>query len=83
MEPDSHTITRVPLDLTLADKAEAKAASELLGLKTLSRYLRRASKFYAMLARLHHNGYLIQAVKKGSLIQFYNLDLPNPPPEIR
>lgn len=71
--------TRVSLDLTPDEKAEAKSTAKILGLKTVARYMRRASRFYAMLVRLQQEGYLIQAIKKGSLKQFSNLDVPNIP----
>lgn len=69
--------TRVSLDLTPEEKAEVKSMVKLVGLKTVARYLRRASRFYAMLIRLQREGYLIQAIRKGSLKQFSNLDVPD------
>lgn len=67
--------TRISLDVTPDEKAGFLAMARLLKTRTIARYMRRALRFYAVLAQLHAKGYLIQAIKKGDLKQFPTLDV--------
>ncbi len=69
---------RVPLELTPDELAELDRIKTHLKTKTRARILRQALRFYSMLADLKQKGYLIQAVKPGSLLQFPDLDVPYP-----
>lgn len=69
-------VTRISLDVTPEEKKEIQGMSRLMKTRTISRYIRKALRFYAVLAQLHAKGYTIQAIKKGDLRQFPNLDAP-------
>ncbi len=65
---------RVSLDLNYSEHADLERFVEELGSKTKARLLRRAFRFYQALHRYKAQGFLIQAVKGGTLIQFPDLD---------
>lgn len=65
---------RVSLDLEPEDFADLVAFVKETNAKTKSSLLRRAFRFYRALYRYRAQGYLIQAVKNGKLVQFPDLD---------
>jgi hypothetical protein len=69
---------RVPLRLTEDERDALDALKAQLKTRTRMRLIRRALRFYKVLADLKSQGYLIQAVKQGSLLQFPDLDVPYP-----
>lgn len=69
---------RVPLELTEEELAEVDALVEVRKTRTRSRLIRRALRFYKVLSDHKEQGYLIQAIKPGSLLQFPDLDVPYP-----
>lgn len=69
---------RIPLDLTPDELAELDRIKGAMKTRTRARLLRQALRFYAQLADLKQKGYLIQAIKPGSLLQFPELDVPYP-----
>lgn len=70
--------TRVSLDLTPEENAELNRLVKTLKTRTRARLLRQALRFYAVLVDHKEQGYLIQAIKGGSLLQFPDLDVPYP-----
>lgn len=70
--------SRVPVTLTPQELAELDRLKALLKTKTRARLVRQALRFYGVLADLKQQGYLIQAIKQGSLLQFPELDVPYP-----
>jgi metal-responsive CopG/Arc/MetJ family transcriptional regulator len=69
---------RVPLELTEAELKELDELVEVRKTRTRMRLVRRALRFYKVLSDHKEQGYLIQAVKQGSLLQFPDLDVPYP-----
>ena len=69
---------RVSLDLTPDEVKELDRLKVLLRTRTRARLIRTALRFYGVLADHKMNGYIIQAVKQGSLLQFPELDVPYP-----
>jgi hypothetical protein len=65
---------RVSLDLDPSEFADLETMVEQMGTVTKSRLLRRAVKFYQSLVRYKAQGYLIQAIKGGKLVQFPDLE---------
>lgn len=65
---------RVSLDLSPEEFERLETLVSQLGTTTKARLLRKALRFYESLAKYKGQGYLIQAVKGGSLIQFPDLD---------
>jgi len=80
---------RLTLDLMPEEMQELDRLRDRLKTRTRSRLVRQALKFYSVLVDHRHEGYMIQAVKQGSLLQFPDLDVPYPkhvqlaPPPIR
>lgn len=66
---------RVSLDLTLHDYVDLDEAVKQRGL-TKSKFLRQAVHFYLAIHRYNAQGYLIQAIKDGDLVQFHDLKDP-------
>lgn len=66
---------RVSLDLTLHDYVDLDEAVKQRGL-TKSKFLRKAVRFYLAINRYDAQGYLIQAIKDGDLVQFKDLEDP-------
>jgi hypothetical protein len=65
---------RVSLDLEPEEFAALETMVEQMGTITKARLLRRAVKFYRSLIRYKAQGYLIQAIKGGKLVQFPDLE---------
>lgn len=65
---------RVSLDLEPEEFADLEAFVKELGGKTKAALLRRAYRFYRALYRYKAQGWLIQAVKGGRLVQFPDLE---------
>jgi len=74
VERDRHKTKRVSLDLGPEEFAELEMMVGELGEKTKASVLRRARRFYRSLLRYKAQGYMIQAVKGGQMIQFPDLD---------
>lgn len=71
---------RVSLDLTAADFVELEGLVTTSGATTKQRYIRRALTAYAKIIRFVAQGYAIQAIKDGALVQFDDIaNLPDPP----
>lgn len=71
---------RVSLDLTVEDFIELEAMVTESGATTKQRYIRRALASYAKIIRFVGQGYAIQAIKDGALVQFEDIaNLPDPP----
>ena len=69
---------RVPLELDEEELAALDELVKLMGTRTRTRLIRQALRFYKVLAEHKEKGYLIQAIKQGSLLQFPGLDVPYP-----
>jgi hypothetical protein len=69
---------RVPLELSPEELAELDRIKGSMKTRTRARLLRQSLRFYTLLADLKQKGYLIQAIKPGSLLQFPDLDVPYP-----
>jgi hypothetical protein len=65
---------RVTVEIPPEDFAALTEATQRLGTKTKSRFIRKAYRFYIALSEYKARGYLIQAVKGGQLVQFPDLD---------
>lgn len=65
---------RVSLDLEPQDFADLEVFVREKGLKTKSALLRRALRFYRALHRYQAQGFVIQAIRNGRLVQFPDLD---------
>lgn len=74
VERDKAKVKRISLDLPPDEFHDVERAVGMLGLKTKARFLRRAARFYVRLGRLKAQGWAIQAVKDGQLLQFHSLD---------
>ena len=71
---------RVSLDLTAVDFIELEGLVTESGATTKQRYIRRALASYAKIIRFAGQGYAIQAIKDGALIQFEDVaNIPDPP----
>lgn len=73
IDPPNET-KRVSLDLEPEDFVALEVFVQETNSKTKSSLLRRAFRFYRALYRYRAQGYLIQAVKNGKLVQFPDLD---------
>jgi ribbon-helix-helix CopG family protein len=69
---------RIPIDLTADERDELDRLKAVMKTRTRARLIRQALRFYGVLADLKQKGYLIQAVRQGSLLQFPELDVPYP-----
>jgi len=65
---------RISLDLPPGEFRDLERTVGLLGLKTKARLLRRAVRLYNRLGELKAQGWTIQAIKSGKLVQFPDLD---------
>jgi hypothetical protein len=65
---------RVSLDLPPNEFRDIEEVVAMLGLKTKARFLRKAARFYVRAGKLKAQGWGIQAVKAGKLLQFHDLD---------
>ena len=65
---------RVTIEISPDDFAALTEATQRLGTKTKSRFIRQAYRFYLSLVDYKSRGYLIQAVKGGKLVQFPDLN---------
>ena len=65
---------RVSLDLPPSEFRDIEEVVDMLGLKTKARFLRKAARFYVRAGKLQAQGWGIQAVKGGKLLQFHDLD---------
>lgn len=74
---ESKTV-RIPLDLSPDELAQLDRVKQVMKTRTRARYLRQALRFYAQLVDLKEKGFLIQAIKPGTLLQFPDLDAPYP-----
>lgn len=66
--------TRVSLDLVPEEFAALEKLVEEMGAKSKAQLLRKALRFYGAMYRFKAQGYGIQAVKGGKMIQFPDLD---------
>ncbi len=69
---------RVPLELTEDELQDLDELVETRKTRTRMRLIRRALRFYKVLSDHKEQGFLIQAVKQGTLLQFPDLDVPYP-----
>lgn len=69
---------RLTLDMPEKDMAELEDMVQTLGTRTKSRLIRRALRFYKVVTGLKRQGFLIQAIKGGTLKQFPDLEAPIP-----
>jgi len=69
---------RVSLDLTRDELELLDRMVRLRKTKTRARLLRQIIRFHSVLTDHKERGYLIQAIKQGSLLQFPELDVPYP-----
>lgn len=67
-------IRRVSLDLTPEEFDALENLVKQMGVVTKARLLRKAFKFYEALHKYKARGFIIQAIKGGSLVQFPDLD---------
>ena|ERR1700744_3580425 len=77
IDPDVHT-TRVSLDLSPEELASVERLAEAEKIKTKAAFIRKAVRFYGLLVDHKERGFLIQAVRGGTLLQFPELDVPYP-----
>ena len=75
--PDVHT-TRVSLDLNPEELASVERLAEAQKIPSKAAFIRRALRFYGLLVDHRERGFLIQAVRGGTLLQFPELDVPYP-----
>jgi len=68
-------VTRVSLDLNAEEFSALEQLVEQMGLKSKAQLLRKALRFYGALYRYKAQGYGIQAVRGGKLLQFPDLDI--------
>lgn len=69
---------RVPLELSPDELAELDGMVDTLKTRTRARLIRQALRFYKVLVDHKQQGFLIQAIKPGRLMQFPDLDVPYP-----
>lgn len=69
---------RLTLDMSEKDTAELESMVEQLGTKTKARLIRQALRFYKVVSGLKKQGFLIQAIRGGTLKQFPDLEAPIP-----
>jgi hypothetical protein len=74
VDRDTSKTRRVSLDLGPNEFAELELMVEQTGTVTKARLLRKAVRFYRSLMKYKAQGFLIQAVKGGKLVQFPDLD---------
>jgi len=77
LDPNSKTV-RVSLDLNPEELAMVERLAAVTGHPSKVALIRKALRFYNQLVEHKERGYLIQAVKGGSLLQFPQLDVPYP-----
>ena len=65
---------RISLDLSPEEFAQLEGLVEEMGAKTKANLLRKAFRFYQALYRYKAQGFMIQAVKGGKMLQFPDLD---------
>jgi len=66
--------TRISLDVTAREFQQIESARLMLGVKTKAKFIRRAIRFFVRVVTLQSQGFLIQAIKDGTLYQFQDLD---------
>lgn len=69
---------RLSLDMSEEEMAELEEMVRDMKTRTKSRLIRRAIRFYKVVVKLKKQGFLIQAIKGGTLKQFPNLEMPIP-----
>lgn len=74
VDPDLGKTTRVSLDLVPEEFAALAKLTQEMGVRSKAELLRRALRFYGAMYRYKAQGFGIQAVKGGKLIQFPELD---------
>lgn len=74
VDPEVGKTVRVSLDLVCEEFASLEQLVGEMGLKSKAQLLRKAFRFYQAMYRYKAQGYGIQAVKGGKLIQFPDLD---------
>jgi hypothetical protein len=67
-------VRRISLDLPPEEFRDLERLVGVLGVKTKARLLRRALRLYSKLGHLKAQGWTIQAIKSGQLVQFPDLD---------
>lgn len=70
--------TRVSLDLNPEELTSVEHMVEVQNASTKAGLIRKALRFYGLLVEHKEKGYLIQAVRGGTLLQFPELDVPYP-----
>lgn len=74
VDPAVGRTKRVSLDLVPEDFHDLETLVQETGIKGKAKLLRRALRFYAAMHRLKAQGFMIQAVKGGRMIQFPDLE---------
>lgn len=74
VDQDLGKTTRVSLDLVPEEFAALAKLTEEMGVRSKAELLRKALRFYGAIYRYKAQGFGIQAVKGGKLIQFPDLD---------
>jgi hypothetical protein len=74
VDPSIGKSKRVSLDLIHEDFADLEVLVKETGVKGKAKLLRKALRFYSAMHRYKAQGYMIQAVKGGHMIQFPNLE---------
>ena len=74
VDPDLAKSKRVSLDLTPEDFSDLETLVKETGVKGKAKLLRKALRFYSAMYRYKAQGYMIQAVQGGKMIQFPDLE---------
>jgi len=77
LTPNVHT-TRVSLDLNPEELASVERLAETQKIPSKAAFIRQALRFYGLLVDHKDRGFLIQAVRGGTLLQFPELNVPYP-----
>lgn len=77
VDPAMGKMTRVSLDLSPDEFGQLEKLVEETGTKGKAKFLRKALRFYAALYRYKAQGYMIQVVRGGKMVQFPDLDVPS------
>jgi hypothetical protein len=81
-DPKLGALKKVCVDWTPAEVLGIEQGVERMGLKTKTRLIRRAVRFFLGLTAYHAKGWTIQAVKGGRFVQFKDLDDIEEPSEV-
>ncbi len=78
VDPALGKATRVSLDLSPEEFSHLEKLVSEMGAKSKAKLLRMALRFYGALYRYKAQGFMIQAVRGGKMIQFPDLDIRPP-----